>query len=128
MTLAWKASFETGVEDIDLQHHYFVNLVNRIRSDLCSTTDPEYRERLVNELINYAHFHFVSEENIAQANGFLTELDHHRQRHTELLIQLRQQATDMLDGANTPEDFLEFLYGWFTGHTLNEDRKFFTNK
>jgi hemerythrin len=125
MSLTWKASFETGVEDVDLQHHYFVNLVNRVSSDICETTNPEYRERLVNELINYAHFHFVSEENIAFSNGFTAELDNHRLRHTELLMELRQKATDMLDGDSTPEEFLEFLYGWFAGHTLNEDRKFF---
>jgi len=128
MALAWKASFETGIEDVDLQHHYFVNLVNRVSTDLCTTTDPEYRERLVNELINYAHFHFVSEENIAYSMGFLTELDNHRQRHTQLLIDLREKATGMLEGASSPKDFLEFLYGWFAGHTLNEDRTFFATK
>ena len=128
MALEWKASFETGIEDVDLQHHYFINLVNRISTDLCTTPDPEYRERLVNELINYAHFHFVSEENIAYSKGFVSELDNHRQRHTQLLIDLRQKATHMLGGDNSPEEFLEFLYGWFAGHTLNEDRKFFADK
>ena len=128
MALEWKKSFETGVEDVDLQHHYFINLVNRVSTDLCETSDPEYRKRLINELINYASFHFVSEENIAYSKGYLSELEHHHQRHAKLLIELRQRATGMLGGDGSPQEFLDFLYGWFTGHTINEDQKFFASK
>jgi hemerythrin len=125
MELKWKSAYETGVEDVDLQHHYFINLVNRIGKDLYRHTDQDHRARLINELIHYAQFHFASEENIAYSLGRNTGLDKHRARHSEILIDLRQKATDMLGGGSSVDDFLTFLYNWFAGHTVYEDRPFF---
>ena len=31
MELEWESDFETGNEDVDLQHRYFLDLINRIR-------------------------------------------------------------------------------------------------
>ncbi len=36
----WKKDYDLGIEDIDFQHHYFLNLINRLSGELIMTTEP----------------------------------------------------------------------------------------
>ena len=60
--VTWEKTYETGVEDIDLQHHYFLNLINHIADAIREKKEHSYIEALVSELEAYAKFHFKSEE------------------------------------------------------------------
>ncbi len=51
-------------------HHYFLNLINRLSDGLKMTTNPSRRSSLVAELNAYAHFHFISEENIMAKENY----------------------------------------------------------
>ena len=65
MKLEWGKVFELAIEDVDLQHHYFLNLINRLEVIFKKYQSPEDRKRYIEELASYALFHFKSEENIA---------------------------------------------------------------
>ena len=65
MELEWESDFETGNEYVDLQHRFFVDLINRVGANFKKTDDVVYIEKLISELRKYADFHFTSEENIA---------------------------------------------------------------
>jgi hemerythrin len=65
MGLEWESDFETGNEYVDLQHGFFVDLINRVGINFSETDDAAYTEKLISELRKYAEFHFTSEENIA---------------------------------------------------------------
>jgi hemerythrin len=69
-TLHWKSDYETGVREIDLQHRFFMDLINRLHEELIGATDSDYRAALFEELSNYARFHFVSEENLMFKFGY----------------------------------------------------------
>ncbi|MGE4504657.1 MAG: bacteriohemerythrin [Desulfovibrionaceae bacterium] len=119
----WDSKYELGIEDIDFQHHYFLNLINRLVDDLATSTDLSYRAALFAELGAYARFHFLSEENLMRRAGY-PWLQNHRVLHLELLDQLScrgsKAAAGVLDGAT--DDLFEFLYDWFFQHTAGEDR------
>lgn len=115
--LHWGNQYLTGVKEIDLQHHYFMELINRIGTELEDTEDHSYRERLMNELCKYAAFHFVSEENLMIKMGY-PESKQHALLHLELLDKL--SAHRILD---SPETFIDFLLDWFLHHTVEQDRK-----
>lgn len=114
--LHWQHDYATGVKEIDLQHHYFLSLINRIASELQSANDPKYRERLYEELVRYAAFHFISEENLMIKYGY-PDLERHRMLHHNLKDDL--SARCMLQ---REEGLLEFLVNWFIHHTVTEDR------
>ncbi len=59
MELEWESGFETGNEYVDLQHRYFVDLINRVRINFRETNDAVYKEKLISELRKYADFHFL---------------------------------------------------------------------
>lgn len=121
----WEHKYELGVEDIDYQHHYFVNLINRLSDELANTTDNAYRTSLIAELNAYARFHFKSEENMMMRAGF-PELDQHKEHHRDLIDKLSYQES-MLTINESEEDsreLIEFLVQWFLHHTAAEDRRF----
>ena len=123
----WKKDYSTGNESVDFQHQYFASLINRISENLLETNDMEYRRRLIDELMKYGQFHFTSEENIATSLG-LKAVNKHHQRHVELLEEIRRYSEDLFDGKCSTNDFVEFLFHWFIGHTVYEDTSFFSGK
>lgn len=123
--IVWGPNFELGVEDIDLQHHYFANLINRLASDFAAITDPALRLSLLAELNAYARFHFISEENLMVRSGY-PELASHRALHMKLIDELsaREGRLIVRNSAEDADDVLSFLGQWFLGHTAHEDRQF----
>ena len=80
----WLPEYEIGIEDVDLQHHFFFNLINRLARELILTQDIQYRIDLINELNAYAKFHFMSEENMMRKSEYPDFL-HHKFQHIDLL-------------------------------------------
>ena len=116
-TLHWQAAYDTGVEEIDLQHRYFMTLINRLTVELAASDDPKYRQSLLNELAKYAAFHFASEENLMVKFGY-PDLKRHRMLHIDLIDKLSSRMN-----AITYEPLFEFLIGWFIQHTTTEDHR-----
>ncbi len=127
MDFEWNKKFETGHEEVDLQHHYFISLINRIHKEYDKTLDKDQQTSLLVELIKYADFHFTSEENIAFALQS-PELEQHKERHKELLQETEKHIIELQDGSITIDQFASYLYEWFAGHTLYEDRKLLVAK
>jgi hemerythrin len=114
--LNWKADYATGVEEIDLQHRYFMELINRLSTELDGCVDEIYRKRLLNELVKYASFHFVSEENMMIKFAY-PDIERHRMLHLDLIDKLSWQIQSKSYAA-----LFEFLVDWFIRHTLEEDK------
>ncbi|MBF0609565.1 MAG: bacteriohemerythrin [Magnetococcales bacterium] len=120
----WKDCFLTGIAEVDLQHQYFVALINRLGEELTTTSDRHYALRLLMELEAYARFHFISEENIIMRYA-LPGLEHHQSLHHQLLDRLSVQVVQIKTGQENPVVLLKFLVDWFTNHTVHEDRTLF---
>lgn len=114
-SLAWKAEYDTGVEEIDLQHRNFMALINRLSSELAACDDEKYRRRLLDELAKYAAFHFTSEENLMLKFAY-SGFERQRMLHLELMDQLSWRMQ-----SKTYEGLFEFLVSWFIHHTVEED-------
>ena len=121
----WKSDYDLGIEDVDFQHHYFLNLINRLSDELKMTTSASRRTALISELNAYARFHFISEENMmAKAN--YPDLQNHRRHHLELISQLNSKEAMLQLEKNdaSAEAVVDFLVEWFVNHTTGEDRLF----
>lgn len=123
--IVWQPAYDIGVHDIDLQHHYFANLINRLAQDFQTVLEADHRLALLAELNAYARFHFLSEENLMARAGF-PKLAEHRGHHLQLIDELSHREGRLLLAGNTADagPVLAFLVQWFLGHTLNEDRRF----
>ena len=121
----WQTAFELGIEGIDFQHRYFVDLINRLSDDLESGNDQKYHAALLNELKAYARFHFVSEENLMMRCAY-PGLDEHKRHHRELVDQMSARIAKLeISYSETSADaIIRFLIDWFSNHTVSEDRRF----
>ena len=125
INVKWDKKYEIGVEDIDLQHHYFLNLINTLIEAINKNESQMYREALVSELDAYAKFHFKSEERMMLHSNY-PQYETHKNHHFALIQQLGV-AQYRLTNPSQPEDaqmIIEFLTSWFIEHTTKEDRLF----
>ncbi|MET0071982.1 MAG: bacteriohemerythrin [Candidatus Thiodiazotropha sp.] len=125
----WSEKYELGIEEIDLQHHYFLDLIARLANELQSSNDHYYHKSLFIELGLYTHFHFISEENLMYRASF-PGLKEHKKFHNQLIDGLNRNKLLFEDGHIQAIHVVEFLEQWFLNHTVGEDRKFaeFLNK
>lgn len=119
----WSAKYELGIEEIDLQHHYFLSLIRRLFDELGTMGSPAYRQAMFKELGLYAHFHFVSEENMMLRAAY-PQLAEHKKQHDQLIDKLNVNKLKFEKDRAEAEGLMEFLQQWFLHHTLREDRKF----
>lgn len=121
--ITWTSDFKIGIGDVDLQHEYFVFLINRLIDELKISDDSVYKHRLLEELCLYAGFHFTSEENLMMKTGF-PGLGEHKHLHRDLLSSLNDRINYYRLSRETEKEIIKFLIDWFTRHTLKKDRLF----
>ena len=121
----WKLNYNLDIEDIDFQHHFFANLINRLSKELYSSEHVEYQSALIAELNAYACFHFISEENMMFRVSY-PNLEEHKQHHLALIEQLSNEGNmfRLHPSKEKAEKIIDFLVHWFLNHTLHEDKLF----
>ncbi len=123
--IIWDRRFEIGVQEIDLQHRYFFDLINRLSIELGQNDNHQYQLDLLRELNAYARFHFISEENMMAKAGY-PSLEGHRRHHLTILDKLTAKEWK-LHSQPSPEaigNMVTFLIEWFLTHTTREDKRF----
>ncbi|MDH5717557.1 MAG: bacteriohemerythrin [Spirochaetia bacterium] len=125
MKIEWRSKYQIGIEAIDNQHKYFLELISRINEQLYLSPDAETIKRFMNELIKYAEFHFCSEENIMYFEKY-PGLKIHHNLHSEILTQLHERMifSDIALDLESMKLLVQFLIDWFSKHTIEEDKAF----
>jgi len=120
--IIWKDEYLTGVEEIDRQHKEFVKLINRLNIIHDCGNYSGYALRLLNEVGKYADYHFTSEENLMIITKY-PQLESQEKAHKDLLIRYRQLVESYKSQNAGIDDIIHFLEVWFTGHTVQVDKK-----
>ena len=122
----WSEQLETHVQTIDEQHRVLVKLLNQLASYLTVETKKIQLETVFNELVDYAQYHFKTEEAIWQpcfeGDNWLQE---HKKSHDSFLSQItslqHQRASITIEEA--VEDVVKFLISWLAYHILDSDKR-----
>ena len=124
MAIVWRDEYRVGNELIDADHRYLFCLVNTV--DLAVRDDDrEILESALNELTDYARYHFAREERIQYAAGFPGYLDH-KLAHYRLMQNLEDACAHIRDASGlergTQQGELQaLLRQWLLEHVLQED-------
>ncbi len=122
----WNDSFDTGLPEIDEQHRRLVQLLNSLASHIAFGSGVPEVSVLLDELADYAVYHFETEESIwhAHFSGDPLEVAHlasHRS-FVDTVAKLRHAGTiQSLD--SVLEAILAFLTRWLAAHILESDRR-----
>ncbi len=130
----WDESYSVSVEDLDQQHQTIIELINELhetmetgsaRNTVASAID-EFRtmEQVLDELSDYASYHFSTEEGLMVERGY-PEYAPHKCAHIEFTREVEKLKRGLSEGeAVSPADIIAFLKEWWGQHILKVDKKY----
>ena len=121
----WKKEYETGFEEIDSQHRRIYEIVNELHEVLEAQHGKEIIWKTLDDLIQYADYHFEYEEAHFAQFGYpgtakhIEEHNAYRDQVAAFIEESNVKATNTL-----PYRVLDFLVQWWSGHITGSDREY----
>lgn len=123
--IKWDISLETGVEEIDKQHKYFIKILNEINDAILRNSRDGALEAL-HFMDRYARWHFGTEEKYMKKYGY-PDFEKHRAEHKKfyentrrMLQHAREKGIDNIFAFSINK----YLIDWLILHIKGEDKKF----
>lgn len=122
----WSANFETGLPQIDAQHQRLVELLNVLAGHLVYQSDIPPLNHVLNDLAEYAVYHFQTEENLWHA--YLPEdawETRHKEDHSQFMTKVNRLMGEEKIGPldQVIKKILAFLIQWLAFHILDADMR-----
>jgi hemerythrin-like metal-binding protein len=122
----WSDNFDTGIEEIDVQHRRLVDLLNLLVSHLAYQADIPALNAIFEELKAYTVIHFQTEERIWGEHFAGDSWEAwHKNSHQDFvakIVELKEsEASRPLD--DVIEDIVTFLTHWLALHILESDKR-----
>ena len=127
--IKWSKDYETGVEEIDEQHHILVNTLNEANELLTKDYSLENLQNITRDLLSYALYHFETEEELMQEYDYKGEApkdyENHMKQHRDFSAKV-VGVRDSLKAGNliAQEELIGFLLNWLINHIDKTDKKF----
>lgn len=122
--VAFTSKFRTGIDLIDEQHQVLFDLINRIDDLLLAEVASTVAvARTIEDLVNYALYHFATEERLIARRTDHARLDAHVLEHNEFRGKVADHW-EAVKGKGRGTDVLElqaFLKHWIIHHVLHND-------
>jgi hemerythrin len=122
--IAWDDSYLIGIPRCDEQHKHLVLLLNQAHDAFVNNSEAHDVPWLLNELIDYATYHFIAEEKWMSASRF-PDFNMHKAEHDAFSKQvgIMYQKYSNNDPLVLSEIF-SFLNDWLMTHILKVDAEF----
>lgn len=119
----WDEKYRIGVESIDAQHQYLFELIGNFYEAVRSKELDRAMTETLQGLVEYAHYHFATEEE------YMVEHDYpfykqHRAQHHDFVQKVTDFVTRYQDGKLLiPLELANFLKNWLSEHILGSDKR-----
>jgi len=124
--MTWNSNFVTGIDIIDEQHQWLIDLINAAAPVLAIDYDSNHKraDGLLDQLIHYAGFHFATEDRLMREYGIDPRHQaNHLDSHGSFAATVTQMRKDYASGdAPSGSKLLSFLANWLIYHILGEDQ------
>lgn len=117
----WNPGLETNIEIIDDQHRELVDSIKILHTSIQTGTAAADIWQILTFLIDYADYHFKTEEEIMKNYNYpgkeqhMKEHDHFRNKVNSLMDSLCNENCSPYD------ELLDFLRNWFIAHIRFSD-------
>lgn len=120
--IRWIKDYEIGIHVIDYQHKKLVNLINDLHE---ANQRVDFKDDLLgvilDELVDYACYHFATEEKYMDKVSY-SNFEHHHKQHEAFTQKINLfKERFYLGKEKIDAELLEFLKGWLINHILKED-------
>jgi hemerythrin-like metal-binding protein/PAS domain S-box-containing protein len=121
----WDENFTTGVDVVDEQHRKLVDIINDLATQFSFKPDDIDIKTIFDELIDYTHYHFETEEQLWEQHFGLDEsVVKHKESHVDFIdtikVIIAKQEGNSVE--HIAENILNFLVQWLVAHILESDR------
>lgn len=116
----WQSKYNVGIEAIDIEHRNLLTCINKLIA--AQSLDKSIVLKLADEVIMYAQFHFISEENLMHLTNY-PKLSTHSEYHKILLEKLTVKRDNIVRCKDGLMRYVDFLIKWFIVHTQTIDRE-----
>jgi len=121
-TIQFSDELRIGIEDLDSHHQHLFRLFNSFCYSFAEVGRRERIGLLLDEMIDYATYHFSLEEGWMEANSF-PDLCEHRLQHGKFTARVVEIQRDFTDGKNNLSlEIMSFLKNWLISHITGLDR------
>ena len=120
----WEDAYSLGIEQIDKHHQHLLVLLNATYDMLFGHGYKVEIEKLIDELIDYATYHFAAEEQLMSRTNYVDMVEHVKQ-HEHFIQLITTYHQEFTDGRKTLSlELVVFLMDWFLEHITKSDRAF----
>ncbi len=126
--IKWSTDYETGVDEIDDQHHILVNTLNEANELLTKEYSLENLQNITKDLLSYALYHFETEEELMQEYNYEVEakddFEDHMKQHRDFSAKVVEIRESLKAGNLIEQDeLISFLVNWLLNHIDKTDKK-----
>ncbi|HON56752.1 MAG TPA: bacteriohemerythrin, partial [bacterium] len=119
----WLQEYSINIKEIDKQHKKLFEITYKIIKSFDLFKDKNEIKKILDELLEYTHYHFKSEEEYIQNCGY-SAIAQHINKHQYLIKELKKYYDYFLNNRHfSSNTFISFLKYWITEHILTEDKK-----
>ncbi|MCP3667865.1 MAG: hemerythrin family protein [Gammaproteobacteria bacterium] len=119
----WSEDFNINIQPLDDDHRELFELINRCRKVFDNNETPDNGYSMLDEIYQYAQYHFKREEKVMTACDY-PDMKNHSQVHALLLKQARSMMKEEREGILDIQSLLAFLDDWCVDHIQSMDRNF----
>jgi len=120
----WSKQLETGIEKVDSQHQNLVAMINRLHRAMPLGKGGEEAGGILDELADYAVYHFGYEEEIFETIDY-PDTESHREAHRKAAERIQSFQQQFKDGnPSVAMDLMNFLTEWLKEHIMKTDMGF----
>jgi len=119
--VCWKDEYSVHVKVIDEQHKWFFELINRLAT--VKNGDSPALGAILDELLDYAVYHFSIEERIWTEHG-CPQFEEHKESHRKFIHKVVLVGNDLKEGKDIqPNQVMEWAGSWLLRHILKRDQQ-----
>jgi hemerythrin-like metal-binding protein len=121
MFIEWNDTYATRIDEIDGHHKKLIELLNRSYVLIMQEAEQTELSQLLDELIDYAGYHFAAEEHIMRQHHY-SDLDRHVIAHFSFINSVLSFRKEMNQGRNYLSiEIFDFIKNWLLDHILKVD-------
>ncbi|MBJ6798770.1 bacteriohemerythrin [Geomonas propionica] len=119
--VTWDGTLAVGHDMIDQHHEHLLELLNKTYDEFCEQKSKQGLEAVLDELIDYATYHFGQEELLMEQTDFPGKEEHLRE-HAYFARRVGEIQKDILAGTgHLSLEVISFLRNWLVNHISQKD-------
>jgi hemerythrin-like metal-binding protein len=120
--IAWDQKYSIGITLIDIQHQKLFGYLNSYYESLSTGKAKDVINKVLDNLINYAVYHFSEEEKVMNSiKG--SNFSSHFEEHRNFCLKVSQLKAKVSLGEEISYELFDFMKDWVLTHVLKKKKK-----